>query len=97
MCPDVPVLSPLTKVLGRNHIAYLRMLGVKNLILLYDNEVAKVGKNEGAGNISAEQQVKTIKSIPTVTALTCPLEDPSLCLKYQEYAEKLKSRISAEF
>lgn len=96
MCPDIPILSPLTKVLGKNHIAYLRMLGVKNLILMYDNEVAKTGKKEGAGNLSAEQQTAMIRSM-NVQALTCPLEDPSLCLKYLDYAEKLKYRISAGF
>jgi len=96
VCPDVPVLSPLTKVLGKNHIAYLRMLGVQNLALMYDNEVAKVGKKEGAGNMSAEQQMRSIKNM-TVSSLVCPLEDPSLCLQFRQYAEKLRLRISAEF
>jgi hypothetical protein len=97
VCPDVPSLSPLTKVLGNNHKAYLRMLGVRKLALMYDNEMAKkAGQKDGAGNVSAEYQAATIKNM-TVTNLVCPLEDPSLCLKYQQYAEKLRSRISAEF
>ena len=96
MCPQFPILSPLTKMLGKQHIAYLRMLGVRDLFLMYDNEVAKEGKTGGAGNMSAEQQVAYIKTM-NVKALTCPQSDPSECLKHPIFARKLQTILSIEF
>ncbi len=97
MCPDVPIMSPLTKLLGKGHIAYLRMLGVRDLFLMYDNEESKKAKvTQGAGNISMEQQAKFIKTMNVVPVM-CPKSDPSNCLKNQQYAEKLRSRILAHF
>src|ERR1700739_1680009 len=92
LCPDIPSLSPLTKRLGMAHRAYLRMLGVQELILMYDNEEAKAGKvgaTDGAGNMSMEQQAAAIKEMK-VTITKCPLLDPSECLKSPIYAKKLK-------
>jgi hypothetical protein len=94
MCPDVPIMSPLTKTLGRNHLTFLRMLGVKRVFMMFDNEEVKIGKkgDEGAGNMSMEQlaeMVKTMKLIP----LLCPKSDPSSCLQNPIYAEKLRAVI----
>lgn len=96
LCPNVPIMSPLTKTAGKNHITYLRMLGVNTLLLMYDNEEAKGGKAAGAGNMSMEQQAASIKTMK-VTPLICPKSDPSVCLKTPIYAEKLKSTISIQF
>ena len=96
MCPQYPILSPLTKMLGKQHIAYLRMLGVRHLYLMYDNEVAKEGKKAGAGNMSAEQQAAYIKTM-NVKALTCPQSDPSECLKSPLFARRLQTTLSLEF
>jgi hypothetical protein len=96
LCPDLPIMSPLTKMLGKHHQAYLRMLGVNNLLLMYDNDVAKGDDKEGAGNMSMAQQAATIKTMK-VSILTCPKSDPSACLKYQDYAEKLRSRLRLDF
>lgn len=94
--PDAPILSPLTKLLGKQHLAYLRMLGVRELILMYDNEEAKGNKEEGAGNMSMEQQAAFIKNMKVIS-LVCPKSDPSACLKNRLYAEQLKRIIHSEF
>lgn len=99
LCPDVPILSPLTKLVGKQHIAYLRMLGVNHLVLMYDNEEAKEGKKGpkmGAGNLSMEQQRSLIKDMQ-VTALDCPKPDPSECLQDTFAAEKLRKIIRKQF
>ena len=96
VCPDMPIMSPLTKLLGKNHIAYLRMLGVKDVLMMFDNEEAKGTDKDGAGNMSMAQMASSIKTM-RVIPLTCPKSDPSACLKHPVYAEKLKSRILAEF
>ena len=94
--PEAPILSPLTKLLGKPHLAYLRMLGVRELILMYDNEEAKGTKKEGAGNMSMEQHVAFIKNMKVIP-LVCPKSDPSSCLKNPLYAEQLKRIIRSEF
>ena len=100
LCPHAPILSPLTKFLGKNHLAYLRMIGVKRLILMYDNEEAKGSKSDGAGNMSMEQQIASIKSlkiIPEVQERICPLSDPSTCLESPRAAKQLKELLFREF
>jgi hypothetical protein len=96
LCPDVPIMSPLTKLLGKNHIAYLRMLGVKRVFMMFDNEEVKAGKKgtDGAGNMSMEQQAEMVKTM-TLSPLVCPKSDPSSCLKNPTYAEKLKGVIKS--
>lgn len=96
VCPDMPILSPLTKTLGKKHIAYLRMLGVRDVLMMFDNEEAKGKDKDGAGNMSMAQHAASIKTMK-VHILTCPKSDPSSCLKHPVYAEKLKARIMAEF
>lgn len=96
MCPEFPIISPLTKMLGKQHIAYLRMLGVQDLFLMYDNEVGKGGKSMGAGNTSAEQQAAYIKTM-NVKVLTCPQSDPSECLKNSIFASELQFILATEF
>lgn len=96
LCPDIPIMSPLTKLLGRNHITYLRMLGVRRVFMMFDNEEVKAGKKgkDGAGNISMEQQAQAVKTM-TLTPLLCPKADPSACLKNRTYAEKLRAVIKS--
>lgn len=96
VCPDFPILSPLTKMLGKQHISYLRMLGVTDTFLMYDNEEAKEGKEAGAGNMSAEQQAKSIRTM-NVRVLTCPKSDPSECLKNIIFARELRNTLTTEF
>jgi hypothetical protein len=77
-------LSPLTKKLGDKHVAYLRMLGVKTIYLMYDNEVS------GAGNKSMEIECRKLSEWFTMITLLCPASDPSDCLKSMTVAGKLK-------
>jgi hypothetical protein len=96
LCPDLPILSPLTKKLGGDHITYLRMLGVRDIFLMYDNEEAWNGGKDGAGNLSMQQQKEDIKTM-VVTPLLCPKDDPSECLTHMAYAEKLRGRLRSGF
>lgn len=85
LCPDIPVLSPLTKKLSMmKHVAFLRMLGVKNLYLMYDNEAS------GQGNKAMEVEAHTLSKFFDVHILLCPADDPSEALKSATVASKLK-------
>jgi hypothetical protein len=82
LVPDLPVLSTGTKSVNDEHIAYLQMLGVERVYLMFDNEVSSKD-DEGAGNkamriISNTYSKKTdIEFRP----LLCPNDDASLCLE----------------
>ena len=86
-------------MLGKQHIAYLRMLGVKRLILMYDNEEPKKeNQKEGAGNVSMRIQVASIKEvIHEVCEKICPRTDPSACLESMHSAKQLRDMILSEF
>jgi hypothetical protein len=97
LCPDLPIMSPLTKKVGDKHEAYLRMLGVKRLYLMYDNEESKKeGQSLGAGNLAMEYQATQIKSMEVIP-LMCPASDPSEALKMESRAKKLKGLINRAF
>src|SRR6202041_1882975 len=53
MMPGAPILSTGTKTVNESHIQYLRMLGVKDIHLMFDNEAPKGDKDVGAGELSA--------------------------------------------
>lgn len=81
VCPDVPSLSPLTKSLGPSHQAYLRMLGVDTIFLMFDNEKPKDEDHDmGGGEISMRALKRDIKDMK-VDILYCPASDPAQCLK----------------
>ena len=82
-CPDYPSMTPLTKRLGKHHIAYLRILGVKRLLLMYDNE--------DAGEESMQQQARQIHSMQVIPC-ECPRKDPSEALEKWEWAKELSMR-----
>jgi 5S rRNA maturation endonuclease (ribonuclease M5) len=72
VAPNLPIMSSLTKTIGRKHEEYLRIIGVKTIYLMYDND--------DAGNKSMQiltHAIKTMKVVP----LACPDSDPSDCLK----------------
>jgi hypothetical protein len=74
LSPHFPILSPLTKTIGSHHIAYLKILGVKSLYILFDNEESE------AGFIS--KQIISRDSGFRVDALgECPGGDPSAALQ----------------
>ena len=88
LCPPYPTMSPLTKPMGKRHVAYLRMLGVKRLLLMYDNEPG--------GAAAMEQQERQIREMQVVPC-TCPRKDPSEALKKYEWARSLSSTVSQLF
>lgn len=82
---DTPILCPLTKKLGAKHIAYLRMLGVKRLYLMYDNE------RSGQGNMAMEVESYKLADWFDVQPLLCPASDPAQCLTTMTKAQELRT------
>jgi hypothetical protein len=91
LAPEVPVMSPLTKRLGKGHQAYLRMLGLRRIYLMFDNELPSAGHSIGAGNLAMKQHSKELARYFDVRTLLCPASDPSEALKNGYTAEKLRS------
>lgn len=91
--PEVPVMSPLTKRLGKGHQAYLRMLGLRRVYLMFDNELPSAGHSMGAGNLAMKQHSKELSRYFDVRTLLCPASDPSEALKNGYTAEKLRSML----
>lgn len=91
LAPDIPVLSPLTKRVGEKHLAYLRLLGIKRLYLMFDNELPSAGRDLGAGNLAMMRESKELSRYFRTQILLCPSSDPSEALKSGYSAEKLRS------
>ena len=91
LCPEIPTMSPLTKSINEKHEAYLRMLGVDTLNLMFDNEEPdrEKGKDIGAGNLSMKILQKKIKTMDVVIR-TLKGSDPSAALKSEKGAERLR-------
>ena len=97
LCPSLPVLCPLTKLVTKKHEEYLRILGVKTLHLMFDNELSKkTGGFMGSGNISMAMQKKSITSMKVEIAL-CPASDPSEALQSMKSAMALRKLLNSEF
>jgi len=91
VAPDVPSMSPLTKSLGRDHQAYLRMLGVETIHLMFDNEKPKDENYDiGGGELSMRALQRDITEMK-VDVMYCPSSDPSECLKSYTKALQLRS------
>lgn len=93
LAPEVPVMSPLTKRLGEKHQAYLEMLGLTRVYLMFDNELPSAGHSMGAGNLAMKQHSKELSRYFDVRTLLCPSSDPSEALKNGYTAEKLRSML----
>ena len=83
--PEIPSLSSLTKNLGEDHLLYLRLLGVRTLHLMYDNELSEAGEK------SMRILKKNLHGIMDVNVLLCPADDPSDCLKSRSKTKALQS------
>lgn len=89
MAPDYPILSPVSKTLGKEHMIYLFILGVKRLLTMMDNDEAgkraiyglKRGYNRGI----------------RIEALQCPSHDPSDALMFWSRARQLREMILGGF
>jgi hypothetical protein len=91
VAPEIPVLSPLTKRVGNKHLAYLRLLGIKRLYLMFDNELPNAGRDLGAGNLAMIQQSRELSRYFQTQILLCPSSDPSEALRSGYAAERLRS------
>lgn len=72
VAPNLPIMCSLTKTIGRQHEEYLRIIGVKTVYLMYDNDEKGIKSMQ-----ILTHTIKTMKVVP----LTCPDSDPSDCLK----------------
>jgi hypothetical protein len=93
LAPNVPVLCSMTKTINDRHEAYLKMLGVKTLYFMFDNErPKKEGQTEGAGNASMHRLQHFIKWCNVEPIFTVG-EDASECLKVPARARMLRSQL----
>jgi hypothetical protein len=81
--PALPSLCSLTKRLSKQHLDYLRILGVKKINVMFDNEAS------GRGQQAAETMLEKVKDIE-INPVTCPDHDPSDALKSLQKTESLK-------
>lgn len=85
-CPKVPSMTSLTKKLGWKHLAYLRMLGVQKVFLMFDNELSEIGDTAMIDTTKKLQR----KGI-AVESLECPAKDASKALESVQKFERLKT------
>lgn len=99
LCPGVPVLSSGTKSLNEMHLHYLKVLGVKKLMFLFDNEGGKKEGDMGAGEVAATGTKKAATALGLNSEiLICPSKnDPSACLQVYDAAFRLKSMLNGFF
>ena len=96
VCPNLPILCPLTKLVTSKHEDYLEMLGVSEMVLIFDNELNKKdGGHMGAGNIAMYEQQKISRLNTSV--LLSPPSDPSDALKSKASAIKLRDLLLRAF
>jgi hypothetical protein len=97
--PGVPILSTGTKSINEAHVQYLRLLGVEDVHLMFDNDDPKPGSSMGAG----EQAMHYIKA---EWERQCPLRfhihqvpqsDPAECLRSRQGALQLKRMMQGIF
>src|ERR1035441_9081645 len=99
LLPDIPVLSAGTNYLGWKHLDYLRILGVKQVLVMFDQDAEDSnGKSAGIDAMTSlrrklEQSSDSLRAVP----LTCPTKDPAKALESYRGALELKSRISSVF
>lgn len=87
LLPGCPVLSTLTKGTTEDHIDYLRILGVKQIVLMFDNEASAQGSKGEA--ITKWRIENKFASDMLVTHEDCPASDPSDALKNDRNTMKL--------
>jgi hypothetical protein len=97
MAPDVPTISTGTKTFNEKHMAYLRLLGVRRVYLMFDNDELREGKQLGAGEIAAERLkgiwTHKLEGLIDIRKLQPPAADPSDCLKALRSALSLRDTL----
>lgn len=94
LCPDLPVMSTGTKALSAKHLDYLQIMGVKRILLMWDNEMEK-GKS--GGNHAMATTTRRLEQDGRFSARTllCPEHDPSTCLERYSTAFALRNSLRA--
>ena len=100
LLPDIPALSAGTDYLGWKHLDYLRILGVKTVYLMFDQDVPNSkGKSPGIEAMRSTQRkldrdkITDMRAIPVV----CPRKDPSLALEDYRSAVELRNQLKPLF
>jgi hypothetical protein len=89
VAPDVPVLSTGTKTWNEQHVAHLRMLGVKTVQVMFDQDEA--GQN--AASFLTRTWNAKLDGRLTFHGLGCPASDPSDCLTRLSWAKALRTAL----
>jgi hypothetical protein len=105
LCPEIPSLCPLTKKIGIDHQAYLRMLGVDTIYLLFDTDADKFNDSsdvkwnerytEGAGVVSMKFLQRDITNMEVKPIWIAGAGDPSESLENLTTAKKLQKALRA--
>jgi Toprim-like len=90
LAPSLPMLSPLTAGLGKNQAAYLRILGVRNIYLLFDNDKKGTQTMDKIQYFSKE--FDNVQQLLQVGAT-----DPSAALKTTKSARLLRDLLYRNF
>jgi len=88
LVPDAPLMSSLTKGVGEDHVEYLRILGVKTIVTLFDYEASGQGQ-KGAASTKWHVEDKYASGIQVINA-TGAGSDPSDALKRESLIEELR-------
>jgi len=81
LAPLLPIMSSLTKSIGEKHVAYLKILGVQHLYLLFDHDEA---------GEKSKIILSKILDIPVEAIGDCPGDDPSGALKTKGTKDALR-------
>ena len=79
--PKLPAVSSLTKKLGEGHWDYLKILGVKRIYVMFDNEAQ--------GKLAASAMQERHKDFE-ITSVLCPAHDPSDAMKTPQKLSALR-------
>jgi hypothetical protein len=97
VAPDMPIMSPLSKSLSDKHEAYLRILGVETLILMFDNERPNKEQYDiGGGNLSMRILKNKIKSMQVFIQLLEGGNDPASALQSTQGAKRLRELLKGD-
>jgi hypothetical protein len=92
--PELPVLSAATDYIGSKHWDYLRILGVRKVYVMFDQDAGDGNGRGGAGTEAMNNMVRKVKRNlhwkMAVQPLVCPAKDPSKALESYLGATKLR-------
>jgi hypothetical protein len=94
LAPDAPVMSSLTRSISEDHVDYLRILGVKTIVLLFDYEYSEQGsKGMESTKWNVEHKYAPGAGLEVVD-LTGSGTDPSESLKKEFTASELRYKLN---